>query len=161
MTIHAGAFHAMGSADTVTLHVQHWFFALAFATAIIGLLAGRVHHAILFPVLLAFLVAPSLVDWATTVYADIPLGLLVAVAALLVVLWIERNESWHLAAATVLLSGAMQTKREGMLFAACVFLAGFVTSFKDRRRQWRPLFVAGVVASRSCFRGGSGSQPRA
>ncbi len=35
----------------------------ASSVAVIGLLARRVHDAILFPLLLAFLVAPSLVDW--------------------------------------------------------------------------------------------------
>ena len=50
--------------------------------------------------LLALLVAPSLVDWITTVYADLPLGYLIAVAALLLVLWIEEKEPWQLGAAT-------------------------------------------------------------
>jgi hypothetical protein len=145
-TIQAAAFHAMGSADTVTLHLQYWFLAAGFVLAVIGLLAQRVHHAILFPVVLALLVAPSLVDWITTVYADIPMGYLIALAALLVILWIEEKESWQLAAATVLLSGAMLTKREGLIFAACVLLAGFVASFADRRRLWRPLLAAGLIA---------------
>jgi hypothetical protein len=145
-TIQAGAFHAMGTTDTVTLHVQYWFFAVAFALAAIGLLAGRVHPALLFPLLLAFLVAPSLLDWIATLYADIPLGYLVAAAALLVLLWIDENEPWQLAAATVLLSGAMLIKREGLLFVGCVLLAGFVASFTDRRRLWPRLLAAGFVA---------------
>jgi hypothetical protein len=145
-TIQAGAFHAMGSADTVTLHLQYWFFAVGFVLAVIGLLANRVHHAILFPVLLAFLVAPSLVEWVTTVYADIPLGYLVAVAALLIILWIEERHAWQLAASTVLLAGAMLTKREGTLFVACVLLAGFVASWPNRGDLWKRLVVAALVA---------------
>lgn len=145
-TIQAAAFHAMGSADTVTLHVQYWFIAVGFAAAVIGLLVQRVHHAILFPVLLALLVAPSLVDWITTVYVDLPLGYLIALAALLLILWIEEKEPWHLAAVTVLLAGAMLTKREGMLFAVCVLFAGFVASFADRRHSWRRLLWAGLIA---------------
>lgn len=145
-TIQAGAFHAMGSADAVTLHVQYWFFAVGFIAAVTGLLATRVHHAILFPVLLAFLVAPYLLDWLTTVYADIPMGYLIALAALLVILWIEEKESWQLAAATMLLAGAMLMKREGMLFVLCVLLAGFVASFADRRQLWRRLLAAGLIA---------------
>ncbi len=145
-TIQAGAFHAMGSADTATLHLQYWFLAAGFVAAAIGLLAQRIHQAILFPLLLAFLVAPNLLEWITTVYADIPLGYLVAIAALLVILWIEEKEPWLLAAATVLLSGAMLTKREGLLLAACVLLAGFVASFADRRQLWRRLLAAGLIA---------------
>jgi hypothetical protein len=146
MSIHAGAFHAMGSADTFTLHLQHWFFALGFVAAVIGLLARRVRQAILFPLLLAFLVAPSLLDWIATVYADLPLGYLVAAAALLVVLWIEEEKTWQLAAATVLLSGSMLIKREGMLFVACVLLAAFVASLVGRRHLWRGLVAAGAIA---------------
>jgi hypothetical protein len=145
-TIQAGAFHAMGSADTTTLHLQYWFLAVGFVAAAIGLLAPRVHQAILLPLLLAFLVAPNLLEWITTVYADIPLGYLVATAALLVILWIEEKEPWLLAAATVLLAGAMLTKREGLLFVACVLLAGLVASFADRRRLWRRLLLAGLIA---------------
>jgi hypothetical protein len=145
-TIQAGAFHAMGSADTVTVHLQYWFMAAFFTLAVIGLLAGRVRHAILFPVLLALFVAPYLVDWLPTVYADIPLGYLVALAALLVILWIEERKSWQLVAATVLLAGAMLTKREGLLFAACVLLAGFAASYADRRQLWRRLLAAGLIA---------------
>ncbi len=41
-TIQALAFHAMGSADTATLHLQYWLMAAFFAVGVIGLLAGRV-----------------------------------------------------------------------------------------------------------------------
>jgi hypothetical protein len=141
-TIQAGAFHAMGSADTTSLHVQYWFFAVAFVGAVAGLLAGRVRQAILYPVLLAFLVSQSLVERITTAYADVPLGYLVGVAALLVALWIEEGKRWQLAAATILLSGAMLTKREGLLLAACVLFAAFVATWADRRERWRPLLIA-------------------
>jgi hypothetical protein len=145
-TIQAGAFHAMGSADTTSLHVQYWFFAVGFVAAATGLLAGRVRQAILFPVLLAFLVSQSLLDRITTTYADLPLGYLVAVAALLLVLWIEERREWQLVAATILLAGAMLTKREGLLFTACVLLAAFGATWVDRRQLWRPLLVASLSA---------------
>jgi hypothetical protein len=146
ITIQAFAFHAMGSADTVTLHLQYWFMAAFFAVGVIGVLARRVRHAILFPVLLAVVVAPYLLDWLTTVYADLPYGYLIALAALLVILWIEERKPWLLAAATVVLAGAMVTKREGMLFAACVLLAGLVASFAERRQLWPRLLAAGLAA---------------
>jgi hypothetical protein len=40
----------------------------------------------------------------------------------------------------------MLTKREGILFAACVLLAALVASFVDRRRLWKPLLAAGLLA---------------
>jgi hypothetical protein len=143
--IQAGAFHAMGSADTTSLHVQYWFFAVGFVGAVVGLLAGKVHEAILFPILLLFLVAPSLVERTTTLYADVPLGYLIAGAALLVLLWALEREPWLLASGTILLAGAMLTKREGLLFSGFVVLAGLVVTWSDRR-LWRPLLGAAVVA---------------
>ena len=145
-TIQASTFHAMGSADTASVHVQYWFLAVAFVAAVAGLLARRVHHAILFPLLLLLLVAPSLLERVTTVYADVPLGYLIGVAALLFVLWLEDRKTWQLAAATILLAGAMLTKREGLLFAACVLLAALAASWSERGRLWPRLVGAGVVA---------------
>lgn len=144
--LHAVAFHAMGSADDVTLHVQYWFYAVGFTAALAGLLAPRVRQTILVPLLMLILLAPSLVARLTWTYADLPLGYLIAIAALLLILWVEERRSWQLAAATILLSGAMLTKREGILFAACVLLAAFATSWRERRAVWRRLAVGGLAA---------------
>jgi hypothetical protein len=145
-SIQAAALHAMGGPDTATLHLQYWFFAVGFLAAVAGALAHRVDLTILVPCLLAVLVAPSLVARAMTTYADIPLGYLVAGGALLLVLWIDEQEPWQLAGATVVLAAAMLTKREGILFAAAVLLAAIVASWGDRRRSvW--VLVAGAIAS--------------
>ena len=144
--LHGLAFHAMGSADSVTLHLQYWFYAVGFVAAVVGLIAPRVRPAILFPLLLVVLVTPSLVYQLVSVNADVPLAYLVGIAALLVVLWLEERQEWQLATATVLLSGAILTKREGLLLVACVVLAGFAASFRERRALWPRLAVAAVVA---------------
>lgn len=145
-TLQAGAFHAMGSADSVTLHLQYWFLAIGFAAAVAGLLARRVHQAIVYPVLLLVLVAPTIVERVAVAYSDVPLAYQVALAALLLALWLDEQRGWQLAAAAVLLSGAMLTKREGILLAACVLIAAFVATVHDRRTLWKPLAVAGAVA---------------
>lgn len=144
--LYAGVFHAMGSPDSATLHLQHWFLAVGFVAAVAGLLARRVHQAILFPILLLVLVAPSLVERMTAAYGDIPVAYQIALAALLVALWLDGRHSWHLVAAVPLLGGAMLTKREGILFAVCVLLAAFVASWRDRRTRWRWLALAGLAA---------------
>jgi hypothetical protein len=145
-SIQAAAFHAIGSADTVTLHSQYWFFGAGFVAAAAGVLVERVRPTIVAPVLLAVLVAPSLVAREMITYADLPLGYLVATGALLVALWVEERHGWLLAAATLLLAAAMSTKREGMLFAAAVLGAALVASARDGRRSWRPLLLAGGAA---------------
>lgn len=144
--LHGLAFHAMGSADSVTLHLQYWFYAAGFIAAVVGLLATRVRHGILFPLVLVVLVMPGIVYQLVSVNADIPLAYLVASSALLLILWLEERQDWQLATVTVLLSGAILTKREGILLVACVVLAGFAASFKERRALWPRLAVAVIVA---------------
>jgi hypothetical protein len=145
-SVQAAAFHAMGAADTASLHLQYWFLAVGFLAAVAGALAHRVRPTILVPALLAVMIAPSLAARAMTTYADIPLGYLVAGAALLMLLWVDEHEPWQLGGATLLLAAAMLTKREGILFAAAVVLAAFVASWGDSRRSWPRLAVAGVTA---------------
>ena len=97
----------MGAADSVTLHLQYWSMLFGGATAVVGLLAGRVRQAILFPLLLVALVMPSLVYQWISINADVPLAHLVAVAALLVVLWVVERQTWgNSSRATALLSSA-------------------------------------------------------
>jgi hypothetical protein len=145
-TVQAAAFHSMGSADTTSLHTQYWFVGAGFVAAAAGLLVERAHATILVPVLLAVLVAPSLVAREMTTYADVPLGYFVAASVLLVALWVQHREPWKLGCATVLLAAAMSTKREGMLFAAAILVAAFVASWGDGRRAWRPLLLSGAAA---------------
>jgi hypothetical protein len=144
-SLQAAAFHAMGSSDTTTLHLQYWFFAAGFVVAIAGALAHRVQPTILVPSLLAVMIAPGIVGRAMVTYADIPLGYFVAGAGLLVILWLNERQPWQLAGATLLLAAAALTKREGMLFAASVLLAGLLASWGDRRGWWRPLALSAVV----------------
>ena len=73
--LEAAAFHAMGSADVVTLHVQFAFFLTGFVAAVAGLLAPRVHAALLWPVLLLVLVAPRIVARSLEPQADFLLDL--------------------------------------------------------------------------------------
>jgi len=144
--LHAAAFHAMGSADAVTLHLEYWFLGLGFAAAVAGLLAPLVRGAILLPLLVLMLVMPDVRNRATDLYGDVPLGYFVAAGALLVVLWIRDSRSWKLMAATLLLGGAMLTKREGILFALCVVIAALAATFRERRSAWPRIAVAGAVA---------------
>ncbi len=121
--LEAAAFHAMGSADTVTLHVQFWFFLTGFVAAVAGVLGARVHAAVLGPVLLVVLVAPRVVARSLEPQADFLLDYFFALAALLVALWLVERRAWQLSLASLFLAGAMLTKREGQLLAACVLVA--------------------------------------
>ena len=138
----AAAFHAIGGADVVTLHLQFWFLVVGAVAAVAGLLHRHVPAWLLWPPLLLVLVVPRFGERLLTPQADILVDVLVVVAALLLALWLRDSAGWRLAAAAVLLAGAVNTKREGILFAACVLAVAFVVS---RPRHWLRLAAASLA----------------
>jgi hypothetical protein len=136
----------MGSADVVTLHLQFWFLFVGFVGALVGLLAPRVRPVFLWPPLLLALATPRVTGYALQAQADFLLEELLAVAALLVALWLVDQSDWQLVAATILLAAAMLSKREGTLFGACVVLAALVVTWTRRRSAW-PRLVAVALAA--------------
>lgn len=144
----AAGFHAMGSADVVTLHVQYWLFAAGFVAAVAGLLARRVPAWILWPCLALALVVPRMRASLLAAQADYLLDYLVVVAAILLVVWLSERRPWRLQAAATLLACGALVKREGTVLAACVLLAAAVASWRSRRSAWpRVALVAAVVVA--------------
>jgi hypothetical protein len=144
--LEASAFHFMGSADVVTLHVQFWFFACGFVAAVVGLLAPRVPPLLLWPFLVLVLAAPRVVGRTLDPQADFLLDYVFALAALLVALWLAERQPWQLASASLLLGAAMLTKRDGLLLAGCVILAALVASWRDRRYAWPRIGLTAACA---------------
>jgi hypothetical protein len=144
----AAAFHAMGGADVVTLHVQFWFLVVGAIAAAAGLLHRHAPAWLLWPPLVLVLVVPRFGVRLLAPQADVLLDVLVVTAALLLALWLRDGAGWRLAAAVPLLAAAANTKREGLLFAACVFVAALVVT---RPRRWPPLVVAGLVVVASAI----------
>lgn len=142
----AAAFDAIGSADTVTLHVQYWFFAVGFLGAVAGLLVRRVPGWILWPSLVLMVVVPRVRTTVLAAQADYPLDYLVVAAAVLVALWLADRQAWQLHAAAVLLACGVLVKREGLVFAACVFAAALVATLRERR-LWPRLLATGAVVA--------------
>jgi hypothetical protein len=138
----AAAFHAIGGADATTLHVQFWFLVVGAVFAGAGLLHEHAPAWLLWPPLLLVLVVPRFGERLLAPQADVLVDILVAVAALLLALWLRDAAGWRLAAAAILLAGAVNTKREGIVFAACVLAAAFVTS---RPRRWPWLAAASLA----------------
>jgi hypothetical protein len=137
----AAAFSAIGSADATTLHVQFWLIVVGAIAAAAGLLHRRAPAWILWPPLLLVLVVPRFGVRLFEPLADVLLDILVVVAALLLALWLRDSAGWRLAVAAVLLAGAVNTKREGIVFSASVLAAAFVAS---RPHRWPRLAAASV-----------------
>jgi hypothetical protein len=144
--LEAAAFHAMGSADVVTLHVQFCFFLTGFVAAVVGLLAPRVRAALIWPVLLLVLVAPRVVSRSLEPQADFLLDYFFALAALMVALWLVDRHAWQLSVASLFLAATMLTKREGQLLAVCVVVAALAASWRTRRGAWLPIFLGAGCA---------------
>jgi hypothetical protein len=144
--LEAAAFHFMGSPDVVSLHLQFWFLLVGFVAAAVGLLAVRVPAVVLWPPVLLVLVTPYVIQRALQPQADFLLDELFALAALLVGLWLLERAGWQLAAAGILLAGAMSTKREGYLLAAVVLAAALLASVRDARATWPSLILVSALA---------------
>ena len=146
----------MGGADVVTLHVQFWFLVVGAVAAIAGLLHRHAPAWLLWPSLLLVLVVPRFGERLLVPQADILVDVFVVVAALLLALWLRDRGRWRLVAAAVLLAGAVNTKREGILFAAAVLAVAFVAlpaAETGRGLQLRP-----SPSGWPSFRGASGTR---
>jgi hypothetical protein len=142
----AAAFHVMGSADVVTLHVQYWLFGVGFVWALAGLLSTRVPAWILWPFVLLALVAPRVGLRLDVPEADLLLEFFFVISAVLVYFWLLDRQRWQLALATILLCGMVLTKREGLLLGAILVLATLLAAGRELRTVWRPIAVmVGVV----------------
>lgn len=143
----AAAFFAMGGTDVVTLHVQYWLLGVGFVWAVAGLLADRVPAWMLWPFVLLLVVGPRLGRRFDIAEADLFLDFLFVLAAVLMVRWLTDRDRWALIAATVLISGMVVTKREGLLLAALLFLAALVTTTRRWRATWPALGVSVAVVA--------------
>ena len=117
-----------------------------FVAAVLGLLATRVRPLLLLPFVLIIFVLPDIRSRSVDMYGDLPLGFLVATAALLVALWLDERRRWQLPAASLLFAAAALTKREGVILAGCVVVAALAAS-SDRMRSAWPRLVAVFLAA--------------
>ena len=118
-TLDAAAFHAMGSADVVTLHVQYWLFGVGFVWALAGLLAERVRRvdplAVHAPASARAAARPATADHRGRHVPRHPLRARRGARPL----WILDRQRWRLVVATTLLCGMVLTKREGSSSSPC------------------------------------------
>jgi len=147
----ATGLHAIGSDDVVTLHLQYWFLGVGFAAAVLGLLATRVTPLLLLPFVLVVFVLPDVRSRSVDMYGDLPLGFLVATAALLIALWLGERRPWQLSAASVLLAAAALTKREGVILAGCIVVAALAASSDRVRSDWPRLLAVFLAALAAAF----------
>ncbi|MEY2443253.1 MAG: hypothetical protein QOJ46_2679 [bacterium] len=143
-TFEALHLRALGHFDPRAIQVPLWLFMGAFVWAG-GFLASRVTR----PALWAPLVTGAAVfsiPGLLTGYADVPLGYLLALAALSTGIWVERGRRADLAVAATLLAGCAAAKNEGLVGSLIIVLAAAgVLALTRRRRDVLLTAVAGAA----------------
>jgi hypothetical protein len=121
--------------NTRILHLQFGLLLGAFALALAEASGRRVPRLVVWPVLLATLWAPGLLIQTASAYADVPLGIVVALAGVCAWRWLAEEEPAALAALGLFVAAALATKMEGQVFAAGVVaaLAGVLAFTAPRR----------------------------
>jgi hypothetical protein len=134
-------FRAMGAFDTRLLHLQFLLMLVAALPALATVFHDHVPTILLWPSLLAFVLAPAVFDQLLSAYADLPLALFFAVGAAAAARWLVSNERWALAVAALSFAAALLTKNEGALFV----LAAFVGLGLAAGRRWRGLALVAAI----------------
>jgi len=134
-------FRAMGAFDTRLLHLQFLLMLVAALAALATLLRDHVPMILLWPSLLAVVLAPSVFDQLLSAYADLPLALFFAVGVAASARWLLTNEPWALAVAALFFAAALLTKNEGVLFVLAAFLGLALAG----GRRWRALALVAAI----------------
>jgi hypothetical protein len=119
-------FRFVGSPDTTSLHVQFWLFYVASLGAAAYVASGFSPAKIWAPVLGFIAFVPALTGQLMTMYADVPMGLLLMVGVLLLGVWIAERSRPHLILATLFLAASASTKNEGLTYAIVALVAAFL-----------------------------------
>ena len=117
---------------------------LAFPAALAALLRDRVRPFVLWVVLLALALAPTLQIQAASAVADVPLGVFLALAGVAGWRWVEDGDVASLWLGAVFAAAAVGTKVEGAVFVA--LLAGaLAVAAALRGRSLRPAALAAAL----------------
>jgi hypothetical protein len=135
----------MAAVDTVTFHLQYWFFVVGAVAAIAGCLYRHVPAWLLWPPLVLVLVVPRFGLGLLTPQGDVLVDIFLGVGTLLLALWLLDRQPWRLAGVAALFAAGTLTKREGLLFAAAALLMALLASWSRRRPAWRSLGAVGIA----------------
>lgn len=134
-------FRSMGRIDTAAINAVFWLVFVAFVGAVAYLGSSVSRARVWGPVALAVVFAPFVYYQLSTGYADVLMGLMLAVALLLLARWASTSSTGDLALAALLLAGVASTKNEGIAVAVGALAAALVA-----RREPGALRAVGLAA---------------
>jgi hypothetical protein len=139
-------FRSVGEAQLQEWHVVLWILFAAFVWTMLWLARTRGFSLL---VLVVPVVALAIGDRSHRIveigYADVTVAAFAGVAALALGLWLSDGGARHLILAAVMLTGAANTKNEGLLAGVALLVAAGVAMVVTRRREWRPWLAAGAI----------------
>lgn len=131
--LHALPLQAADGYSSNTLILQCLAIGAAGLLAVWSLYRDRVRPALLLGFVAAIVAMPAFFDQLGTGYADVPLGVFVAVGLGAAARWLVDAETGWLTLATLFFAAAALTKNEGLLFAASAYLPLLLTAHGRRR----------------------------
>jgi hypothetical protein len=121
-------FRLVGSADVQTLHVEFWVLLIASLGAA-GYLVKPVTRSGILVLLVGFLaLVPAVSAQLMTMYADIPMALLLLLGVVALGRWLVEGQRWLLVVATLCLAAAANTKNEGLTAAISALVVAVLIS---------------------------------
>jgi hypothetical protein len=141
--VHATFFELRGGVDIVALHLLHWTFLVGFVGAAVRLLSPLSRLSLVWAAVLFVVVTRGvgIVPPGPDVLMDCLLGLTVVC----LVGWLSGRAVRLYPFALVFLSGAVLTKREALLAAACIVVATAVATIGRWRAVWPRLALLAIV----------------
>ena len=131
--------------DTQILHLQPFFLFVAYLAALAALVRDRVPRTILWPILLAIALAPTLAIQTASLYADVPLAVFFGLAGLCGWRWLGDGDRGSLALFGLFAAAALATKIEGRIFVGVLALLFVVLAWRGSRA--RALATAGAAGA--------------
>jgi hypothetical protein len=140
-------FRFMGAVDTQVVHEQTVLLLVGWLLASARILRGRADAFAIWAALGLAAVAPATITLVQEGYADVPVALFGALAALCAWLYIAENEARWAGLLAAFAAASAATKREAWTFALGLFVVAIVFALR-RRRPLLPLIGGvGVLAA--------------
>lgn len=137
-------FRAMKGLDVEAIHAALWIFFVAGLGAIAYIGSRLTRIWVWLPVVLAVALGSRFYSHLLTAYADVPLGILLALGVLCIGAWLWGLDWRYLVLGALFLAAAASTKNEGVLDAAVVIGAAAVVLVAQR--EWRSLRALAIGA---------------
>ena len=134
--LQATALTIVGSGDPFVLHLVYWSILVGFAVGVCALVTRDAGLTVAVGTVLLVATAGEVRGNATTPQGDFLMDVFLAFAAVLTLLWIRTRDLAFVRFALPFVAAAALTKREALLFAACLGAAALAASLRRWRTTW-------------------------